>query len=389
MQAHLIHGGVHIHQQAAPPVQHPLPVPRQLPPVREQFVDREGDIRVLDGMRDRRPAHAAPLLVVSGFAGVGKTSLVSRWLHRNASSYPDGHLYADLGGSSGADSSGAEESGPLAPATVLEGFLFALGAPSVPSSVAGRVSLWRTLTSGLRLAVLLDNAFTAAQVRPLRLGTPTGLTVVTSRSDLTGLRVDGASVHRLGALPAESAVELLAIGAGGGRVARDPAAAREVVTLCGRLPLAVCLASAQLAARPHRSVSALAESLAQGQGSLDTLRVDGEAVMRTALDMSYGLLPPEAAALYRRMGLLPTDRYDTYLLAAVACAAGGSGPGAGADGAAPGAGGTEATAPEAGTTDGTPRDAVAADGTADASAAGGGGWGRGCAPRRWDRGGRT
>ncbi|MDP1171878.1 hypothetical protein, partial [Klebsiella pneumoniae] len=83
---------------------------------------------------------------------------------------------------------------------------------SVPSSVAGRVSLWRTLTSGLRLAVLLDNAFTAAQVRPLRLGTPTGLTVVTSRSDLTGLRVDGASVHRLGALPAESAVELLAIG---------------------------------------------------------------------------------------------------------------------------------------------------------------------------------
>ncbi|ATL29210.1 tetratricopeptide repeat protein [Streptomyces formicae] len=336
VQAHLIHGGVHIHQQSAPPGPQRLPVPRQLPPFREQFVDRESDIRVLDRMRERRPAHAAPLLVVSGFAGVGKTSLVSRWLHRNASSYPDGHLYADLGGSSGADSgsgsgagSGAEGSGPLTPATVLEGFLFSLGAQSVPSSVAGRVSLWRTLTSGLRLAVLLDNAFTAAQVRPLRLGTPTGLTVVTSRSDLTGLRVDGASVHRLDALPADSAVELLALGGGGGRVARDPVAAREVVTLCGRLPLAVCLASAQLAARPHHSVSDLAESLAQGQGSLDILRVDGEAVMRTALDMSYDLLPPEAATLYRRMGLLPTDRYDRYLLTAIAHAPGGGGGGAG------------------------------------------------------------
>ncbi|MFD5783943.1 tetratricopeptide repeat protein [Streptomyces sp. NPDC126933] len=311
VQARDIRGGIHLHQ-AAP--QHPPrpPVPRQLPPMRAQLVDRLDDMRALDDLRARRPAGAPQLLVVSGFAGVGKTTLVSRWLHERADEFTDGQLYADLGGHVS-----GEGAGPARAAAVLEGFLHALGAPSVPAQTAHRIALWRSLTSGLRLAVLLDNAFTAAQVRPLLLGTPTGLTVVTSRNHLSGLVVDGASVHRLGALTPESAVELLTAGGGGTRVAQDPDAAREVVTLCARLPLAVCLAAAQLAARPHRSVSALAASLSRGHGPLDALRVDGEAVVRTALDMSYGLLPRDAASLYRRMGLLPADRYDLFMLTAI------------------------------------------------------------------------
>ncbi|WAX79209.1 tetratricopeptide repeat protein [Streptomyces sp. KMM 9044] len=314
VQARDIHGGVHIHQTPGPAAasRQPLPVPRQLPPSNRHFLDREDDRRALDDLLARRSPHASPLVVVSGFAGVGKTALVSRWLHQHESRFPDGHLYADLGGH--ADD---KDPGPLAPATVLEGFLFALGARSVPATTTQRSALWRSVTSGLRLAVFLDNAFTAAQVRPLLLGSPAGLTVVTARSHLTGLRVDGAAVHHLDALPPESAVELLALG-GGRRVAHEPAAARDVVTLCGRLPLAVALASAQLAVRPHRSVSALAESLARGEGPLDALHIEGEPVMRTALDTSYGLLPDDGATLYRRMGLLPTDRYDHFMLTAVA-----------------------------------------------------------------------
>ncbi|MEW2117377.1 AAA family ATPase [Streptomyces sp. NPDC005474] len=311
VQARDIHGSIHFHPPSPTPPPR-LPVPRQLPPVTARFIGREADRRALDGVRARRSAHAPQILVVSGLAGVGKTALVTHWLHEHADSFPDGQFYADLGGQTTVG-----DSGPVSPAAVLEAFLVALGAASVPTGIAQRSALWRSMTSGLRLAVLLDSAFTAAQVRPLLLGTPTGLTVVTSRSNLTGLRVEGASVHRLEGLPAESAVELLAVG-GGTRVAREPAAAREVVRLCGHLPLAVALASAQLALRPHCSVSTLADSLSRGQGAVDTLRVDGEAVMRTALDMSYAVLPDESRALYRRMGLLPADRHDVALLNALA-----------------------------------------------------------------------
>ncbi|MFJ2650299.1 hypothetical protein ACIO1C_26685 [Streptomyces sp. NPDC087420] len=316
VQARDIHGGIHVHHSA--PQERPRPpAPRQFPPLRRQLVDRESDVQALDALRAQHPPHTHPLLVVSGFAGVGKTTLVSRWLRDHADSFPDGQLYADLGG----HSTGGETGGPVRPVrptAVLEGFLHALGAASVPADLAQRIALWRSLTAELRLGVFLDNAFTAAQVRPLLFGSPTGLTVVTSRNHLTGLLADGAALHRLGTLTTESAVELLAAGGGGSRVARDPAAAREVVTLCACLPLAVCLAAAQLAVRPNRSVSALAASLSQGQGSLDALRIDGEAVVRTALDLSYELLPQDSATLYRRMGLLPTDRYDLFMLTASA-----------------------------------------------------------------------
>ncbi|CAL9508663.1 hypothetical protein SUDANB145_03571 [Streptomyces sp. enrichment culture] len=321
VQARDIHGGIHFHPPAGPARPGP-PAPRQLPPLTPRFTDREADREALDALRARQPAHAPQVLVVTGLAGAGKTTLATHWLHEHAHRFPDGLLYADLGG----HAADADHS-PASPAAVLEAFLVALGVAAVPAGTAQRAALWRTVTAELRLAVLLDNAFTAAQVRPLLLGTPTGLTVVTSRNSLTGLRVDGASVHRLEGLPAESAVELLAVG-GGTRVAREPDAAHEVVRLCGRLPLTVGLAAAQLAVRPHRSVSALAESLHRGRGAVDALRADGEAVMRTALDMSYSLLPGESAALYRRMGLLPTDRHDLHMLAAVV---GDGGDGGGGD----------------------------------------------------------
>jgi len=318
VQARDIHGGIHFHAPNPAPPPH-LPVPRQLPPVTARFIGREADRLALDTLRAQRPTHAPQVLVISGLAGVGKTSFATHWLYEHADSFPDGQLYADLGGQTPDG-----EHGPVSPAVVLEAFLVALGASSVPPGVSQRSALWRSTTAGLRLAVLLDSAFTAAQVRPLLLGTPTGLTVVTSRSNLTGLRVDGASVHRLAGLPAESAIELLAVG-GGTRVAQEPAATREVIRLCGRLPLAVALASAQLALRPHRSVSALADSLSRAPGAVDTLRVDGEAVMRTALDMSYDVLPDESRVLYRRMGLLPADRHDLSLLTALAGDGEGSG----------------------------------------------------------------
>ncbi|MEU1669681.1 tetratricopeptide repeat protein [Streptomyces sparsogenes] len=311
VQARDVHGGIHLHTSPAPPPVRP-PVPRQLLPVSSHFTDRKRDLAALDEL-----AAAAPLIVVSGPAGVGKTALVSRWLRGTAGGegggdrFPDGHLYADLRGHS--------PDGPAPPTEVLGQFLRALGVGQVPAELAEQTALWRSVTAGLRLAVMLDNAYTAAQARPLLPGGEGSLAVVTSRARLTGLRTDGAVFHQLGLLDREAAVELLTRGIGRERFERDEAAAGKVAELCGGLPLAVCLASARLASRPRQPVRAMADALARDQTRLAVLTIEGETAVQSALDGSYAVLDEEAARLYRRLGLLPMPVFDTCV-AAAACA---------------------------------------------------------------------
>lgn len=307
LQARDVHGGIHVHHAA--PAASPPPVPRQLPPASANFVGRDRELTELDAARAAHRAASPQVVVVSGPAGVGKTALAVTWLHRLVEEFPDGQLFADL--------RGHEPTGPLGATEVLERFLRALGVTAPPSQPADRVALWRSLTAELRLALLLDNALTAAQVRPLLPAGSDSLVVVTSRRRLTGLVVDGAVLYHLDVLEQTAAVELLDRGGGGGRVAREAAAAREVVALCARLPLAVCLAAAQLAARPQRSVSAMVEALTRRRGPLHALRVEGEAAISAALDDSYVLLTDDVAEAYRRLGLLPVTRYDAELLAGV------------------------------------------------------------------------
>lgn len=304
VQAGEVHGGVHFHHSPTPRA----PLPRQLPPPRTLFVDREPDLRVLDELRSAQPLSTVLTLVVSGSAGVGKTALLTHWLAGRQAEFPDGQLYADLGGYA--------PSGPRDADEVLEHFLRALGAASIPARASERVTAWRSLTAGRRLAVMLDNALTAAQVRPLL---PTGggsLVAVTSRGHLSGLLVEGATLHRLEALASEASVELLTRAGGGDRVRQDPHATDEVVHMCAGLPLALCLAAAQLAVHPRRPLSALSAELSKGRGPLETLRADGEATVRSALEQSYRLLPTPVAATYRRLGLLPSASYDTDMVVA-------------------------------------------------------------------------
>ncbi|MFJ6211871.1 AAA family ATPase [Streptomyces sp. NPDC092296] len=312
VQARDVHGGIHVHPAAAqgPP---PAPAPRQLLPVPAHFTNRRDDLAALDRMLASGAADGAPrpLIVVNGPAGVGKTTLVSRWLRSLDAEFPDGQLYADLRGHS--------VDGPAGPGEALGQFLRALGLASVPTDLAELASLWRSRTAGLRIAVMLDNAFTAAQVRPLLPGGPGGLVVVTSRRRLSGLRMDGAEFHRLAAFGTAAGVELLSLGIGEDRVASELPSAQRLVALCGGLPLAVCLASARLASRPMQPVEALAEALARDADRLAALEVEGEATVRKALDASYAVLSPEAALLYRRLGPLPVLTFGTRT-AAAACA---------------------------------------------------------------------
>ncbi|MEV7190342.1 tetratricopeptide repeat protein [Streptomyces sp. NPDC093510] len=309
VQAHGIHGGVHIHPAAPVPARTRV-VPRQLPPVPAHFTNRERELAALHRTATASPG-APVLAVISGPAGVGKTTLARRWLLGLADAFPDGQLYADLRGHSGSE--------PARPGELLGQLLRAVGEDRVPADLGEQSALWRSATAGARIALLLDNAVSAAQVRPLLPGGSRALTAVTSRGRLSGLGMDGAAFHPLGVLATHEAVELLRRRIGADRVSREYEAALSVARACAGLPLAVCVAAARVAARPRQPLAAMAGAL-DGRGGkvLDALRVEGEYAVRGALDTSYRLLPPEQARGYRRLGLAPVPLLSVEV-AAEAC----------------------------------------------------------------------
>ncbi|MET8704639.1 AAA family ATPase [Kitasatospora sp. NPDC004723] len=309
VQAGEIHHLTVYGQAAAPPAPPALPVPRQLPPTPRRLVGRDDDLAALDRELEEAPDGAADVtVVVTGPAGVGKTALAAQWLRRLAGRFPDGQLYADLRGHA--------PGGPADPAEALGGFLRAFGIAPVPRSFAEGAALWRSLAAERRIAVLLDNASTAAQVRPLLPGSEHAVVVVTSRRRLTGLGIDGAVFRPVDVLSDDASVQLLAQRVGAERVERELDAATEVVERCGRLPLAVCLAAARIAARPVQPLAATAEALHQESEGLAALDVEGEAV-RHALDASFEVLGADTVRLYRLLGLLPFPVFTLDVVCAV------------------------------------------------------------------------
>ncbi|MET9564226.1 tetratricopeptide repeat protein [Streptomyces tauricus] len=299
IQAHTIIGGVHLTTRGP---DRPLPVPRQLPPVPHRFVDRERDLNILNSLT------SAPLVVVSGPAGVGKTTFVTHWLRRIRDEFPNGQLYADIGP--------AATGTPVPPQEALGQFLRAYGFTDLPSDQAEQVALWRSVTGDLRIAVMLDNAVSAAQVRPLLPGGSGSLSVVTSRRRLTGLLADGGTFHELGLLEPEAAVELLVGRIGDHRAEHERDAVATVAELCAGLPLALCLAGARMAARPRQTVASLVNALNHEGGRLAALHADGHSAVQAALDESYTSLPPDMAHGYRCLGSLSFTVFGTEVVAA-------------------------------------------------------------------------
>ncbi|MGW0478143.1 BTAD domain-containing putative transcriptional regulator [Nonomuraea sp. NPDC003214] len=228
---------------------------------------------------------APVLLVVHGPPGSGKSAVAVRAASRM--DLPDGRLYAVLGG--------------RAPGAVLEDLLRSLGCPdgSVPPTLGERVRLYRRLTSGRRLLLVLDDAADETQVRPLL---PTGagsVTLVTSRSPLAGL--EAARAYELGVLAPDEALDMLAGVAGRDRVAAEPEAAREIVRLCGGLPLALRIAGSRLARKTGWTVAHLAGRLGDERRRLDELSA-GDLAVRGSLAVGYrGLAEPERRLL-RELG---------------------------------------------------------------------------------------
>ena len=290
----------------------PFGPPMQLPPPTPLFMGR-GDDLAWFGEQWRRSvsAGAGALFVVSGTAGVGKTSLALAWLHDRAEEFPDGQLYADL--------SGYTARVPDSPAEVLSGFLRALGiAPErVPMGLAERVALFRTVTRGIRVCVLLDNAVSAAQVRVLTAASQGCATVVTTRGTIGGLMMDGARFRRVEPWSSATGAEFVERALGDERSAMEPEAVQRVVELCGGLPLALSVAAARLASRPRWQIGRLAEALERDGARLEALAVGEDAAVLPALDGSYRVLDEESGRLYRVLGWCPVVWFDAVMVAAV------------------------------------------------------------------------
>jgi tetratricopeptide (TPR) repeat protein len=287
-----------------------LPTPSQLPPPPRYFANRESELATLDAWLDD---HTADLLtaVVSGTGGVGKTMLAITWLHHVRERFRDGQLYVDLGAFS--------PTGPIAPEDVLEWFLLSLGLPArqIPDGLPRRTALYRSLTAGRSLALLLDNAFSAAQVRPLLPSSAQCAVVVTSRQRLTGLRVSGAHFLDVDPLDVEDSVALLEKVVGGGRTGAEISEAEELARLCGGLPIALSVVGARLFARPHRSLRTEVVEI-RAKDRLAALNTSDDVSVAEIFDMSYDALPHDEARLYRLCARHPGAVFGLGVASAIA-----------------------------------------------------------------------
>ncbi|SDD30010.1 Tetratricopeptide repeat-containing protein [Actinokineospora iranica] len=298
-------GAVHFH--GAPAAQDVTP--SQLPPAPTAFVARERELALLDGLSEPRTRGVAPI-VIRGVAGVGKTSLALRWMHELAPRFDDGRLFVNL-----SDPGSGE---PVTASEVLEWFLLSLGvaAERIPLETQRRYALYRSVTAHRQILVLLDNAVSASQVRPLLPAGQGSVVVVTSRSRLSGLALDGARWLDVDPLDHSDSLRLLRALVGDDRVGAESEDAVRVASFCGGLPLALSVVAARLASRARRTFAREAGDLSGEGDRLAGLTLDTETSVEVVLDMSLAALLDDEEAVYRLCAWHPGREFGGQVLAA-------------------------------------------------------------------------
>ncbi|MBB5955581.1 tetratricopeptide (TPR) repeat protein [Saccharothrix tamanrassetensis] len=287
-----------------------------LPPV-DVFTGRaEALASLAEALRPADDTAPVVLSAVAGLAGVGKTTLAVRAAHDAVAAgwFPGGALFIDL--------RGYDPNHRVTPDGALSTFLRALGVPAEHLSAdrAGREALYRSMLAGRdAVLVVLDNASSADQVRPLLPNAPAHRVLVTSRHTLADLT--GARLLDLNVLTDTEAVALVdaavrAAGPDDDRV--TPETAAELVRLCGRLPLALGIVAAILAGDPELPVGELVDALGNASTRLGELAYGDSAGVRAAFDLSYHRLSPAEARLFRLLSLDPGRQIGVPAAAALA-----------------------------------------------------------------------
>ncbi len=297
-------------ERAVSRVQHQVSdAPHALPFDVPDFSGRSSELEWVCDAAGRALEGAPTVLALDGMGGGGKTALAIRAAHELAEQYPDGSLFIDLHGFTPGQT-------PLSAFQAQGDLLSAAGIPSeeLPTVPAGRAARWQSYMRGRRMLLVLDNAAASEQVRELIPASSDSLVLITSRPRLTGL--DGAEWLSLGALPEPESHQILRNTLGAERVEREPAAARELLRLCGGLPLAVRIAAARLANRPQWTVQRLVERLRDHDRRLDELTSEGRGVAG-ALLLSYRSMPREQRTAFRLLGHHPGRYLDAEEAAAL------------------------------------------------------------------------
>ncbi|MFF7727142.1 BTAD domain-containing putative transcriptional regulator [Streptomyces sp. NPDC008001] len=284
------------------------PRPASLPRDIDDFTGRREQVGTLTGMLDLDgDAVAVVVSAVNGMAGVGKTTLAVHTARGLRNRYPDGQLYADLRGA---------DREPADPRSVLGTFLRELGtaASDVPDGMAERVALFRSSLAERRVLLLLDNAASGEQVRPLIPGAPGCAVLVTSRAWLSGL--EGARHMRLGVMLPGEALALLRRIIGARRVDAEPRAAAELSEACGALPLALRIAASRLAAEPGRPLADMVRLLRDERTRLEELR-SGDTAVEAVFDLSYSKLTGERSRAFRLLAVLDVPDFGPSCAAAL------------------------------------------------------------------------
>jgi DNA-binding SARP family transcriptional activator len=284
--------------------------PAQLSHDTPGFTGRAAELRQMhDLVAAGESAGESVIILVNGGPGIGKTAMAVRFAHELSSRFPDGQLQVNLRGFTDAQ--------PMAPTEALGHLLAALGARSrIPTGLDRQCAFYRSMVARRRMLVLLDDARSVEQTRPLLPGAASCVVIVTSRSGLAGLTVrDGARRLTLDVLPNDDAVTLLSTAIGRPFQVREHPAVQKLVAACCGLPLALRIAASRIntAPSPDRAVTEFTEC-----DLFDRLYVQGDeqSSLRTVFEWSYRALSHDAAQMFRAIGR--HGRPDVMLGAAAA-----------------------------------------------------------------------
>ncbi|WP_106177030.1 AfsR/SARP family transcriptional regulator [Prauserella shujinwangii] len=281
--------------------------PAQLPPDIADFTGRKALLAALVQVVSEPGTvrTATPIVVISGMPGVGKSALATHLAHQVRQRFPGGQLHVDLRGSTRA---------PRDPAPVLSHLLRALGVPGdeIADGAEERANQLRSATAGRRVLVVLDDAASEGQVRPLLPSNPHCSVIITSRHRLYGLA--GVSSTLLDPLTRGEGVEFLGRIIGPERVREDPSAIERLADASDGHPVALRGLGSRLASLSTYSAGALADEVSRSDQVLEEFAF-GDHDVRACFDSSYHRLDAAQQGFLRLLSALPVPDFTAAAVA--------------------------------------------------------------------------